>query len=147
MRDDCPEVPPGCSIGWPAPADDDRAPHPASSIAWAAVIDIAWAAVIDRIAADVDELARARRVEDLDTAAVLPDRRAERRRRLAEPDLWAWTAWRDLRELWVIYYQPVGEAVEGLVPVGDLGDLFPQPGFRQVAQQRRRGALGRNMLR
>ena len=44
-------------------------------------------AVIDRIAADVDELARARRVEDLDTAAVLPDRRAERRRRLAEPDL------------------------------------------------------------
>ena len=45
------------------------------------------AAVIDRIAADVDELARARRVQDLDTAAVLPDPRAERRRRLAEPDL------------------------------------------------------------
>ena len=45
------------------------------------------AAVIDRIAADVDELARARRAQDLDTAAVLPDRRAERRRRLAEPDL------------------------------------------------------------
>ena len=44
-------------------------------------------AVIDRIAADVDELARARRVRDLDTAAVLPGRRAERRRRLAEPDL------------------------------------------------------------
>ena len=44
-------------------------------------------AVIDRIAADVDELARARRAGDLDTAAVLPDRRAERRRRLAEPDL------------------------------------------------------------
>ena len=42
-------------------------------------------AVIDRIAADVDELARARRVQDLDTAAVLSDRRAERRRRLAEP--------------------------------------------------------------
>jgi hypothetical protein len=35
----------------------------------------------------VDELARARRAGDLDTAAVLPDRRAERRRRLAEPDL------------------------------------------------------------
>jgi AcrR family transcriptional regulator len=32
------------------------------------------AAVIDRIAADVDELARARRVQDLDTAAVLADR-------------------------------------------------------------------------
>ena len=45
------------------------------------------AAVIDRIAADVDELARARRARDLDTAAVLPDPRAERRRRLAEPDL------------------------------------------------------------
>jgi hypothetical protein len=44
-------------------------------------------AVIDRIAADVDELARARRVQDLNTAAVLPDSRAERRRRLAEPDL------------------------------------------------------------
>ena len=45
------------------------------------------AAVIDRIAADVDELARARRVQDLTTAAPLPDPRAERRRRLAEPDL------------------------------------------------------------
>jgi hypothetical protein len=45
------------------------------------------AAVIDRIAADVDELARARRAGDLTTAAVLPDPRAERRRRLAEPDL------------------------------------------------------------
>jgi hypothetical protein len=31
--------------------------------------------------------ARARRAEDLGTAAVLPDPRAERRRRLAEPDL------------------------------------------------------------
>jgi hypothetical protein len=45
------------------------------------------AAVIDRIAADVDELARARLVQDLNTAAVPPDPRAERRRRLAEPDL------------------------------------------------------------
>ena len=44
-------------------------------------------AVIDRIATDVDELARARRVQDLNTPAVLPDPRAERRRRLAEPDL------------------------------------------------------------
>jgi hypothetical protein len=35
----------------------------------------------------VDELARARRVQDLDTAGVLPDPRAERHRRLAEPDL------------------------------------------------------------
>jgi hypothetical protein len=45
------------------------------------------AAIVRRIAADVDELARARRVQDLDAATVLPDRRAERRRRLAEPDL------------------------------------------------------------
>ena len=45
------------------------------------------AAVIDRVAAGVDELARARRGQDLGTAAVLPDPRAERRRRLAEPDL------------------------------------------------------------
>jgi hypothetical protein len=45
------------------------------------------AAILDRIAADVDELARARRVQDLNAAAVLPDPRAGRRRRLAEPDL------------------------------------------------------------
>ncbi len=45
------------------------------------------AAILDRIAADIDELARARRVDDLAAAAVLPGRRAERRRRLAEPDL------------------------------------------------------------
>jgi hypothetical protein len=43
-------------------------------------------AVIDRIA-DIGELARAPRVQDLDTAAVLSDRRAESSRRLAEPDL------------------------------------------------------------
>ena len=35
------------------------------------------AAVIDRIATDVDELARARRVQDLNTAAVLPDPRGQ----------------------------------------------------------------------
>jgi hypothetical protein len=39
------------------------------------------AAIVQRIAADVDELARARRVADLGAAAALPDRRAERRRR------------------------------------------------------------------
>ena len=44
-------------------------------------------AVLHRIAADLDELARARRVADLNTAATLPDRNAEVRRRLAEPDL------------------------------------------------------------
>ena len=45
------------------------------------------AAILQRIAADIDELARARRVADLGAAAALPDRRAERRRRAAEPDL------------------------------------------------------------
>src|SRR5208282_3291099 len=44
-------------------------------------------AILQRIAADIDELARARRVADLGAAAALPDRRAERRRRVAEPDL------------------------------------------------------------
>jgi len=37
--------------------------------------------------ADVDELARPRRVADLGAAAALPDRRAERRRQAADPDL------------------------------------------------------------
>ena len=41
------------------------------------------AAILQRIAADVDELARVRRVADLGAAAALPDRR----RRVAEPDL------------------------------------------------------------
>jgi hypothetical protein len=45
------------------------------------------AAIVQRIAADVDELARARRVADLGAAATVSDRRAERRRRVAEPDL------------------------------------------------------------
>jgi len=45
------------------------------------------AAILQRIAADVDELARARRVADLGAAAARPDRRAEQRRRVAEPDL------------------------------------------------------------
>jgi hypothetical protein len=44
-------------------------------------------AVIGRIAADIDELARARRLADLGAAAAPPDRRAERRRRVSEPDL------------------------------------------------------------
>jgi len=44
-------------------------------------------AIVQRIAADIDELARARRVADLGMAAVGPGRRAERRRRVAEPDL------------------------------------------------------------
>jgi len=81
--------------GWLSHLDADSYP-PAVSLRPAAdwpdravvAVDLARvAAVIDRIAADVDELARARRVQDLTTAAVLPDPRAERRRRLAEPDL------------------------------------------------------------
>ena len=81
--------------GWLAHLDADSYP-PAVNLRPSAdwpdraivAVDLARvAAVIDRIAADVDELARARRVQDLTTAAVLPDPRAERRRRLAEPDL------------------------------------------------------------
>ncbi len=80
---------------WLAHLDADDSP-PAVSLRPAAdwpdravvAVDLARVrAVIDRIAADVDELARARRVQDLNTAAALPDPRAERRRRLAEPDL------------------------------------------------------------
>jgi hypothetical protein len=54
-------------------------------------------AVIDRIAADVDELARSRRVED-PAAAVFSDRRAERCWRRVEPDLEfrAFCVWRRL---------------------------------------------------
>ncbi len=80
---------------WLAHLDADRYPPAVNlrpSADWpdraVVAVDLARvAAVIDRIAVDVDELARARRVQDLDTAAVLPDPRAERRRRLAEPDL------------------------------------------------------------
>jgi hypothetical protein len=81
--------------GWLAHLDADSYPPAVNlrpSAGWpdraVVAVDLARVrAVIDRIAADVDELARARRVGDLDTAAVLPGRRAERRRRLAEPDL------------------------------------------------------------
>jgi len=45
------------------------------------------AAVLNRIASDAGALARARRAGELTIAAVLPGPRAERRRRLAEPDL------------------------------------------------------------
>ncbi len=45
------------------------------------------AATLQRIATDVDELARARRVADLGTPTALPDRRAGRQRRVAGPDL------------------------------------------------------------
>jgi hypothetical protein len=59
--------------------------HPGRALA---VVDLLRvAAILDRIAADIDELACARRVYDLAAAAVLPGRRAERRRRLAGPDL------------------------------------------------------------
>ena len=44
-------------------------------------------AILQRVAPDVDELARARRLADLGAAAALPDRRAERGRRVAERDL------------------------------------------------------------
>ncbi|ALO13640.1 hypothetical protein AQF52_8059 [Streptomyces venezuelae] len=52
------------------------------------VVDLARvSAVLRRIAFDVDELARARSVEDLIGARVGDDPRAERRCRLAEPGL------------------------------------------------------------
>ena len=81
--------------GWLSHLDADSRPPPVSlrpSADWPdrAVVAVGLArvaAVIDRIAADVDELARARRVQDLTTTAVLPGPRAERRRRLAEPEL------------------------------------------------------------
>jgi len=81
--------------GWLRQLDGGRLPAggqpaPGRRLADRAVVTVDLArvqAVIDRIAADVDDLARAWRAGDLDTAAVLPGRRAERRRRLAEPDL------------------------------------------------------------
>ncbi len=81
--------------GWLAHLDAESCPPAASlrpSAGWPDRAIVAAglarvAAVIDRIAADVDELARARRAQDLTTAAVRPDPRAERRRRLAGPDL------------------------------------------------------------
>ena len=81
--------------GWLARLDADGCPpavnlRPSADWPDRAVVAVDLArvrAIIDRIAADVDELARARRAQDLDTAAVLPDPRAERRRRLAEPYL------------------------------------------------------------
>ena len=45
------------------------------------------AAIVRRIDFDAEELARARRVDDLDGAAVTADPQAERRHRLTEPDL------------------------------------------------------------
>jgi len=59
--------------------------HPGRALVMAGLPRLA--AIVQRIAADADELARARRVADLSTAAALPGRRAERRHRVAEPDL------------------------------------------------------------
>lgn len=43
--------------------------------------------VLERMASDIDDLARARRVEDLSTEAVDDDPRLRIRRRLAEPPI------------------------------------------------------------
>ncbi len=59
--------------------------HPGRALVAAGLPRVA--AILDRIADDIDELARARRAGDLAAAAVLPSRRAERRRRVAEPDM------------------------------------------------------------
>ena len=83
------------AAGWLIEPHDGRYP-PAVNLRpggdWPDTADVAVdlarvAAVLDRIASDVEELARARRVGELTIATVLPGRRAERRRRLAEPDL------------------------------------------------------------
>ena len=92
------------------------------------------------IAADVDELARARRAQDLNTAAVLPDPRAERRRRQAEPDLEFCPV--GPRDLDVIggesvhlspppHSQPPGQ---GSGPAACIGHRRPQPAARQCAR-------------
>ena len=73
--DDCP---PAVSLG---PGGD----HPERALVVIGLPRVA--AILDRIAAGIDERARARRVQDLNTAAVLPDPRAGRRRRPAGPDL------------------------------------------------------------
>ncbi len=73
--------------GWP-PAPVDLCPAADWPDTANVVVNLSRVrAVIDRVAGALDELARARQVADLDNAAVLPDRRAERRRRVAEPDL------------------------------------------------------------
>ncbi len=67
--------------GWLLHLDADSYLRPAADWPDRAIVAAGLArvaAVINRIAADVDELARARRVQDLDTAAVLPGPRAER---------------------------------------------------------------------
>jgi hypothetical protein len=71
------EHPPAVNLG----PDGD---HPGRALV---VVDLPRvAAILQRVAADVDELARGRRRADLGAAAAA-DRRAERRRRVAEPDL------------------------------------------------------------
>ena len=88
-------------------------------------------AVIDRIAAGVDELARARRVQDLTTAAVLSDPRAERRRRLAEPGL-EFRAFCTRRRLPASSTPPMPQRTPGLFRKLDAmavltGPLLPAP--------------------
>jgi hypothetical protein len=76
----------------PGPRRGDLDPHLRPGDDWPGTANVAAglarvAAVLDRIASDAGELARARRAGELTIAAVLSGRRAERRRRLAEPDL------------------------------------------------------------
>jgi hypothetical protein len=76
----------------PGPRRGDLDPHLRPGDDWPGTANVAAglarvAAVLSRTASDPGELARARRAAELIIAAVLPSRRAERRRRLAEPDL------------------------------------------------------------
>jgi hypothetical protein len=57
-----------------------------------------------RVAADIDELARARSVDELDHAQVDRDLRAERRRRLAESPLAFPTHGRSIRQYRQVLY-------------------------------------------
>ncbi len=73
------------AAGWPAPEDpdgDDDAELDGRELIADRLVD-----EVGRLRQCAGWLARARRVDDLAAAAVLPGRRAERRRRVAEPDL------------------------------------------------------------
>ena len=82
-----------CSRSWRSRSDLlGELDHPHPAIFWTRtvarlLISGSGALSRSRIAGCADDLARARRVADLGAAAALPDRRAERRHRVAEPDL------------------------------------------------------------
>jgi hypothetical protein len=84
------------------PADDEDTYHVGVDLPRAAT-------VLRRIAYDIDELAR--EVADLEHAAVAGDRRAERRRRMAEPDL-SYADFNRKADIWRAYQQELRERGE-----------------------------------